>query len=58
MNEEEKEAIKILNNINLLYCGREDERAIETILNLVEKQQKEIEDLLKYKEYFRRVREE
>lgn len=43
MNEEEKEAIEILNNINLLYCGREDERAITTILNLIKKQQKEIE---------------
>lgn len=39
MSEEEKEAIQILSNINLVYCGKEDERAIKTILNLIEKQQ-------------------
>lgn len=42
MNEEEIEAIQILNNFNPLYCGMEDEHAIETILNLVDKQQEEI----------------
>ena len=42
MNEEEIEAIQILNNFNPVYCGMEEEHAIETILNLVDKQQEEI----------------
>lgn len=45
MNEEEKEAIKVLNHFDVLDCGIQDRLAIETILELIEKQQKEIERL-------------
>lgn len=47
MSEEEKEAIKVLNNFNATDCGIEETQAIETILTLIEKQQKEVEDLNK-----------
>lgn len=40
-----EEAIKVLNHFNPVDCGREDTQAIETILNLIEKQSKEIEEL-------------
>lgn len=46
---EEKKAIKVLNNFNPVDCGREDTQAIETILNLIEKQSKEIEELKREK---------
>ena len=45
LSDEEKKAIKVLNNFNPVDCGREDTQAIETILNLIEKQFKEIEEL-------------
>lgn len=45
MLDEEKKAIKVLNHFNPADCGREDTQAIETILNLIEKQSKEIEEL-------------
>jgi len=51
MNDEEKKAIEILKNMtqdDLLDCwdqGEEEYNAIQTILNLIEKQQKEIEKL-------------
>ena len=44
LSDEEKKAIKVLNNFNPVDCGREDTQAIETILNLIEKQSKEIEE--------------
>lgn len=47
---EEKKAIKVLNNFNPVDCGREDTQAIETILNLIEKQSKEIEELKREKQ--------
>lgn len=47
MNAEEKKAIEVLNHFNPVDCGREDTQAIETILNLIEKQSKEIEELHK-----------
>lgn len=50
MSEEEKEAIKILKqepDFSLSYYKRE--RAIDIVLNLIEKQQKEIEELQKDK---------
>ena len=45
LSDEEKQAIKVLNHFNPVDCGREDTQAIETILNLIEKQSKEIEEL-------------
>ena len=45
MSDEEKEAIEVLNHFNPVDCGREDTQAIETILNLIDKQSKEIEEL-------------
>lgn len=45
LNDEEKEAIEVLNHFNPVDCGREDTQAIETILNLIDKQSKEIEEL-------------
>ena len=47
LSDEEKQAIKVLNHFNPVDCGREDTQAIETILKLIEKQQKEIEELKK-----------
>lgn len=47
LSDEEKKAIKVLNHFNPVDCGREDTQAIETILNLIEKQSKEIEELNK-----------
>lgn len=47
LSDEEKQAIKVLNHFNPVDCGREDTQAIETILNLIEKQSKEIEELKK-----------
>lgn len=45
LSDEEKQAIEVLNHFNPVDCGREDTQAIETILNLIEKQSKEIEEL-------------
>lgn len=45
LSDEEKKAIEVLNHFNPVDCGREDTQAIETILNLIEKQSKEIEEL-------------
>ena len=45
LSAEEKKAIEVLNHFNPVDCGREDTQAIETILNLIEKQSKEIEEL-------------
>ena len=45
LSDEEKQAIKVLNHFNPVDCGREDTQAIETILNLIEKQSKEIVEL-------------
>lgn len=45
LSDEEKRAIEILNRFNPLDCGMEDRQAIDTILNLIEKQSKEIEEL-------------
>jgi len=62
MNEEEKQAIEYLKarlygneGCYLIDVAQSD---LRIFLNLVEKQQKEIKDLLKYREYFRRVRGE
>ena len=69
MNEEEKE---LLDSLKYLYEKDKEVNKYATInyfipmypnkikktINLIEKQQKEIKDLLKYREYFRRVRGE
>ena len=62
MNEEEKQAIEYLKarlylneGCYLIDVAQSD---LRIFLNLVDKQQKEIKDLLKYREYFRRVRGE
>lgn len=61
MSEEEKEAVKYFYNLratidesNILFdediivkCGKETIKQITTVLNLIEKQQKEIEELKK-----------
>ena len=47
MNEEEKQAFKILNFYNSEDYGTEElKKYIKIIVNLVEKQQKEIQELL------------
>lgn len=51
LSDEEKKAIEILNRFNPLDCGMEDTQAIETLLNLIEKQSKEIEELKEEKGY-------
>ena len=52
LSDEEKKAIEVLNHFNPVDCGREDTQAIETILNLIEKQSKEIEELKEEREKY------
>jgi hypothetical protein len=57
LSDEEKKAIEVLNHFNPVDCGREDTQAIDVVLDLIEKQSKEIEEYKKQLEYYKNAYE-
>lgn len=64
MSEEEKKAVEILNTFelrrktkNYKEISLEDSQSVEIVLNLIEKQQKKIDELKKYEKYYEEMEE-